>query len=319
MTEPASRSEARPRSTSARPASTSPRIAASRPSARSAALSTMIPRACSRIRRTSASASATGVGPCALVVTSISRALSASSGSPARSACDSASRYATAASTARQFVQCEVAEDRERAGEAGVVAEAPEGLARDLDVVAAPLERPRAGDRPVHRAEDSGIRRPALVPRGLELLDGGECFLESAEIEACVRERWEQREPCGVAGREDRGGALEQARRRPVVAALERGPPCARQALGRAARKPWLVSAELAPVQHRLLEVVADDLVLLDELDVLLDPEREALVQVGARLLRQRLVRGVADEEVPEAERVVARKPSQARVGSARS
>ena len=38
---------------------------------------------------------------------------------------------------------------------------------------------------------------------------------------------------------------------------------------------------------------------------MLLEPAREPLVQVGARRLRQRVVRGVADEQVPEPKRVV--------------
>ena len=48
------------------------------------------------------------------------------------------------------------------------------------------------------------------------------------------------------------------------------------------------------------LEVVADDLVLLQESRNRLDPVGEALMQLGPDLLRQRLVRGVADQQVPE-------------------
>jgi hypothetical protein len=45
--------------------------------------------------------------------------------------------------------------------------------------------------------------------------------------------------------------------------------------------------AELSPVAPRLLEVVTEDLVQLDEgRGVLLQPEREALVQLRARRLR---------------------------------
>ncbi len=40
---------------------------------------------------------------------------------------------------------------------------------------------------------------------------------------------------------------------------------------------------------------------------MLLEPVREALVQVGPGRLRQRVVRGVPDQEVPEAERIVLR------------
>ena len=52
--------------------------------------------------------------------------------------------------------------------------------------------------------------------------------------------------------------------------------------------------------------MVAHDLVLLDEIcAALVEPRREPLVQLGARRLRQRVVRGVADEEVPEAVRII--------------
>ena len=72
--------------------------------------------------------------------------------------------------------------------------------------------------------------------------------------------------------------ALEQhARGAPVLpperAAAARGQPL-RGALG----KPIRRLTELAPVAHGLLEVVADDLVQLDELLVRAEPLREALV-----------------------------------------
>ena len=74
---------------------------------------------------------------------------------------------------------------------------------------------------------------------------------------------------------------------------------------------------ELGAVAIRLLEVVADDLVQLDEVGaVLLEPVGEPLVQVGADGLRQRLVRGVADQQVAEAEGLLVR---ELRVGSGRT
>lgn len=51
--------------------------------------------------------------------------------------------------------------------------------------------------------------------------------------------------------------------------------------------------------------MVADDLVLLYELGVLVQPVRETLVQVRPRRLRKPFVRGVADQQVAEAEGVV--------------
>ena len=61
---------------------------------------------------------------------------------------------------------------------------------------------------------------------------------------------------------------------------------------------------ELGAVAAGLLEVVAEDLVQLDQLGaVLLQPGCEALVEVGAGRFRQRVVGGVADQQVAEAER----------------
>jgi hypothetical protein len=58
--------------------------------------------------------------------------------------------------------------------------------------------------------------------------------------------------------------------------------------------------SELAKVAHGALEVVSDDLVLLQESWNRFDPVGEALMQLGPDLLRQRLVCGVADQQVPE-------------------
>src|SRR5581483_1343624 len=69
-----------------------------------------------------------------------------------------------------------------------------------------------------------------------------------------------------------------------------------------------VLEPELVVVPGRLLEVVADDLVQLDEVgSVLAEPEREPLMQVCPQRLRQGVVRGVADQQMPEAERLVAR------------
>ena len=64
------------------------------------------------------------------------------------------------------------------------------------------------------------------------------------------------------------------------------------------------VLAELAPVAHRLLEVVADERVVAGAVAV--EPRRRALVQVGAVGLRQARVGGVAEEDVVEGVAVVA-------------
>jgi hypothetical protein len=65
--------------------------------------------------------------------------------------------------------------------------------------------------------------------------------------------------------------------------------------------------AELAPVQARLFEVVAEDLVLLDEGGaVFREPGGVALVQLGPARLGDGVVGGIADQEVAEAETVFA-------------
>src|SRR5439155_4738932 len=58
-----------------------------------------------------------------------------------------------------------------------------------------------------------------------------------------------------------------------------------------------------------LLVVIADELVALDEAGALLrEPGGEAFVEVGARPLREALVRGVADQDVPKARGLLAGK-----------
>ena len=61
-------------------------------------------------------------------------------------------------------------------------------------------------------------------------------------------------------------------------------------------------AAEFSPVEGRLLEVVAEHLVQLDEgAAVGAEPGCEASVQLRSRALRKRLVGGVADQEMAEA------------------
>ncbi len=64
---------------------------------------------------------------------------------------------------------------------------------------------------------------------------------------------------------------------------------------------------ELGAVAAGLLEVVAEDLVQLDELGaVLFQPGGEALVQLRPNGLRQRVVGCVPDQEVTKAEGILA-------------
>ncbi|MGH2997472.1 MAG: hypothetical protein ACRDM9_14240, partial [Gaiellaceae bacterium] len=98
----------------------------------------------------------------------------------------------------------------------------------------------------------------------------------------------------GCALEEDRGGA--------PVAPVERPPPRSRQQPAGTSGAPAIAlrhGAQLAPVPKGLLEVVADDLLKLDQLGAArLEPQREALVELGASGFGQSLVGGVPDQQV---------------------
>jgi hypothetical protein len=98
-----------------------------------------------------------------------------------------------------------------------------------------------------------------------------------------------------VSARQELDHALEQGDARTDVAPSERRASGGGQSLRSAHGERFVLAPELVPVPRGLLEVVPDDLVLLDELHVCVEPVGEALVQLGPRVLRKRLVRGVAD------------------------
>ena len=105
------------------------------------------------------------------------------------------------------------------------------------------------------------------------------------------------------AAKEVRGGVRVVAGERP---AARPGQPLGRsfceRKLGRAGRR------ELQPVRVRLLEMVPENLVELRRRSrPRLDPVRAALVQVGTKALRHRVIRGVPHEDVSEAEAVLTR------------
>ncbi len=106
---------------------------------------------------------------------------------------------------------------------------------------------------------------------------------------------------------QERERAPEQPRCRMDVLSVSGATAGGAETECRAPRQPGRGFAELLAVQGGLLEVVAEDLVELDEVaSALLDPRREALVEVGTLELRQRLVGGVADQQVAETKRIVA-------------
>ena len=117
--------------------------------------------------------------------------------------------------------------------------------------------------------------------------------------------------PAAVDPRADGGcRALEQRAAAACRRARRRGAGLGKASAACAASSAPRSSA--VPSSHAvavgLLEVVAEDLVELDQVGAaLLEPVGEALVQLGARRLRQRVVGGVADQQVAEAEGVLAR------------
>ncbi len=129
-------------------------------------------------------------------------------------------------------------------------------------------------------------------------------------LEQGVGEVRRKRESRLVVLRQQARRTAEQRAAGVEIAAFEGSSPGRRETRGSATREPVerrIRAVELGPVPMRLLEVVADDLVALDEV-VRREPLGEALVQLGSGRLRERLVGGVADEQVPEAEALVVRK-----------
>src|SRR5579871_3030809 len=103
----------------------------------------------------------------------------------------------------------------------------------------------------------------------------------------------------------------EERRGRGHVAAGEGAPARRAEMAGGAAAELLGLRVErgqLEEVAARLLEVIADDLLELELAAALavdaLGPPGKARVQPGSRALRQPVVRGVADEDVLEAERL---------------
>ncbi len=83
-------------------------------------------------------------------------------------------------------------------------------------------------------------------------------------------------------------------------------PAAARLSAARDARpvERRIFGVQLGAIAVRLLEVVANDLVLLEQL-VVPQPLGELLVELRASRLWERLVRRVPDQDVAEAERLV--------------
>ena len=103
------------------------------------------------------------------------------------------------------------------------------------------------------------------------------------------------------------GGTVEEVRGAAEVKPVERPPTGGSQARSRLRCELGVLQAQLAAVPDGLLEVVAEELVQLDDGGpVTLEPVGKARVQVCSRGLRQSVVSGVPDQEMAEAEAVFA-------------
>ena len=97
--------------------------------------------------------------------------------------------------------------------------------------------------------------------------------------------------------------------RRPEVAAIPRPLAGRRQPVGRApGHRPRVIvlGTELQTERVRLLQVIADELVEVGQPGVGVEPLGEPLVELRPRLLRQHLIGGVAEQDVMEAEGLLA-------------
>ena len=115
--------------------------------------------------------------------------------------------------------------------------------------------------------------------------------------------------PRGRLGRKQLDHTAEEPLGSSRVAAITRSLGATGEPFGRPSgelRGDVVERPELGPVAVGLLEVVADDLVQLDQVGaVLLEPEGKSLVELGSNGLRQSLVGRVADQEMAEAVRLV--------------
>ena len=169
------------------------------------------------------------------------------------------------------------------------------------------------------------MRRQALVVRGgsqpLRLVEHAPGLGQPAAFDQRGAQLGEQRDPPRIVGGKQPGNPLEQADRRGQVAADKRPPSRRLEPLGRPGGERGgarVARSERDAVLEGLLEVVADDLLELAQpvRGRQLEPGGEALVQVGARVLRQRAIGGVADQDVTEAVGLLAGEVRRAPGGS---
>lgn len=140
----------------------------------------------------------------------------------------------------------------------------------------------------------------------------GEHLVGGVEVELGEREAevGQDRHATLVVGREELDGSREEVRGGGDVPPSQGSPPRGREVPGRPlgdAPGGLVDGTELRAVAVRLREVIAGDLLELRDpfTGLVLEPRREPLVQVGPLALGQRPVRGVADQDVSEGERIL--------------
>ena len=188
-------------------------------------------------------------------------------------------------------------------GETGVILGLLEQRQRFIRQGVQLVRRRFAGQQPMEGDHDPSRSLPRHVPgvagafrcglRDRRSLLGGDLHAREVELERDVH----------VRGLQQLDRALEKTRGRAVVSPPERTPSGGADPLSRSSAEDGVRAAQLDLVPCRLLEVEPDDLVLFS---TLVEPDGDSLVEVGANRLGERLVRGIADEDVAEAVCLVA-------------
>ena len=161
----------------------------------------------------------------------------------------------------------------------------------------------------VHPLDPRAELDPPVSRGGAALDHAAEELLGRRELallgEGPAEDELDLRQALVVLRQQPRCAREELRGRRHVPALAARSPADASQRAARGGRDRVLVrpAPELCVVAARLLQVIAEDLLLLDQpfSGHLLEPAREAAVQIRAHLLRDRRIRRVADQEVAEA------------------
>src|SRR5215212_994703 len=131
------------------------------------------------------------------------------------------------------------------------------------------------------------------------------------DVEQRCRQLREELEPCAIPCGQELACTRQQISRRTPVKTVEGSPSCGaelRRCSPRELPAVLVGLAKFSPVSIRALEVVAEDFFVLGRPSgrLWLQPVGVTLVRLGTEQFRRGLVRGVADQDVAEAEAFVA-------------